>query len=138
MTDNISAEARSKLMSRVRGKHTNPEMYVRKTLWSLGFRYRLHTSGLPGRPDLTLAKYRLVVFVHGCFWHQHGCRKSRRPASNRSYWDFKLDENIARDSRNQHLLEDLGWTVVTVWECMLERDTERLLTMLRSAQDSRG
>ena len=89
-----------------------------------------------GTPDLVLSKYRLAVFVHGCFWHQHGCKKSKRPASNREFWNAKFDANISRDARNRTRLEDRGWTVATIWECRLESDTESLLTLLRKLRSS--
>lgn len=132
MSDFLSAEERSRIMSRVRSRDSRPEMYVRSALWTDGFRYRLHVRKLPGSPDLVLKKYRLAAFVNGCFWHQHGCPKSRRPASNRAYWDMKLDDNVLRDARVRSTLESLGWTVVTVWECSLGTDTEQLLARLRN------
>ena len=101
MVDTMLPEQRSRLMSRVRGRDTGLEMHVRRTVWGAGFRYRLHARKLPGTPDLVLAKYRLVVFVHGCFWHQHGCARSRRPSSNQAYWERKLDEDT------KHLLSRL-------------------------------
>ena len=119
-------------MSQVRRQDTYPEQHVRQALWADGFRYRLHVRKLPGTPDLVLPKFGLVALVHGCFWHQHGCKKSKRPASNREYWNLKLDNNIARDTRNRTALEERGWTVMTVWECRLESDTESLLTLLRA------
>lgn len=132
MQDTLTPQARSRLMSRVRAKNTGPELHVRRALWADGFRYRLHVKDLPGKPDLVLSKYRLAVFVHGCFWHQHGCKRSRRPASNQDYWNSKLDENINRDARNRKGLEDRGWTVTTIWECRLDDDTESLLAQLRN------
>ena len=131
MPDFLSPEERSRVMSRVRSRNSRPEMYVRSALWAAGFRYRLHVRRLPGTPDLVLRKYRLAAFVNGCFWHQHGCSKSRRPASNREYWDMKLDGNVLRDARVRSTLENRGWTVVTVWECNLDTDTEQLLARLR-------
>ncbi len=131
MQDTLTPQGRSRLMSRVRGRDTRPELHVRRALWTDGLRYRLHVRDLPGTPDLVLSKYRIVVFVHGCFWHQHGCKKSRRPTSNREFWNLKLDSNIARDARNRTKLEERGWTVVIVWECKLGGDTESLLTLLR-------
>ena len=131
MSDSLSKEARSRLMSRVRSRNTRPELHVRRAVWSEGFRFRLHVRGLPGTPDMVLPKYGLAVFVHGCFWHQHGCQKSRRPTMNREFWDEKLDMNVARDARNRSNLEELGWKTSTVWECCLERDTERLLQCLK-------
>lgn len=137
MQDTLNSEARSRLMSRVRSRNTQPELHVRRALWNDGFRYRLHVRDLPGTPDLVLSKYRLAVFVHGCFWHQHGCKKSKRPASNLEFWNSKLDENISRDARKRKGLEDRGWTVTTIWECRLDSDTESLLALLRRLRSSR-
>ena len=134
MTDSVSPETRSRVMSLVRGRDTRPELYVRRTVWAAGFRYRLHAKKLPGKPDMVLPKYRLAVFVHGCFWHHHGCAKDRRPASNREYWDRKLDGNADRDARHRGQLREMGWTVVTIWECSLESGTESLLADLRAVR----
>ena len=130
MADSMLPEVRSRVMSRIRGRDTRPELFVRRAVWKQGFRYRLNVRRLPGAPDLVLAKYVVAVFVHGCFWHQHGCSKSRRPSSNLEYWERKLDSNVARDAQNQYRLQDLGWTVVTVWECRLQQDTEKMLRFL--------
>ena len=134
MTDSVSPETRSRVMSRVRGRDTRPELYVRRTVWAAGFRYRLHVKKLPGKPDLALTKYRMAVFVHGCFWHHHGCAKDRRPASNREYWDRKLDGNADRDARHRSQLQEMGWNVVTIWECSLESGTESLLADLKTVR----
>lgn len=134
MTDTISRETRSRVMARVRGRNTRPELYVRRMVWAEGFRYRLHVKKLPGTPDLVLAKYRLAVFVHGCFWHLHGCANCRQPSSNREYWDKKLNGNAARDARHRARLEESGWSVVTIWECNIESGTESLLEYLRNAR----
>lgn len=131
MTDTVTPDIRSRVMSRVRSRNTGPEMYVRRCVWSEGFRYRLNVKKLPGRPDMVFARYRLAVFVHGCFWHQHDCPNAKRPSSNRDYWDRKLDGNMERDSRNRAKLEGLGWTVATVWECNLQASTEALLSRLK-------
>ena len=117
-------------MSRVRNRGTAAELYVRKAVWGAGFRYRLNVRKLPGAPDLVLKRYHTVVLVQGCFWHGHNCRKGRRPASNREFWDRKLDGNIARDAANQTKLQDMGWTVFLIWECLLEENTECLLAYL--------
>ena len=130
MADTVLPEKRSRMMSSIRGRDTQPELYVRKALWSRGFRYRLHARQLPGAPDAVLRKYRTAIFVHGCFWHQHGCSKTHRPSSNRQYWDRKLDGNVARDALNQTKLRESGWNVFTVWECTLAQDTEYLLHCL--------
>ena len=101
----------------------------------------MHVKKLPGTPDLVLAKYRLAVFVHGCFWHQHSCPNAKRPSSNQEYWNRKLDGNATRDARHRIQLGELGWTVVTIWECGLESGTERLIrhvTSMRAAYDVRN
>ena len=134
MPDPLSREARSRAMSRVGSRDTRPELYVRRAVWAAGFRYRLHVRSLPGSPDLVLGKHQLVVFVNGCFWHQHGCSKSKRPTSNRDFWNHKLDANIARDARDRGRLESLGWTVNTIWECSLVEDTASLLSHLVKAR----
>ena len=131
-------QARSRIMASVKGKDTGPELYVRRKVWRRGFRYRLHVRRLPGNPDLTLARYKLAIFVHGCFWHQHGCTRSRRPASNKEYWERKLDGNATRDVKNQRLLQEMGWTVATVWECRLERDTDAVLHLLEELRSNQS
>ncbi len=105
-------------MAGVRSRDTKPELLVRSLLHRLGYRFRLHRSDLPGKPDIVLPKYKTVLFVHGCFWHQHrGCPASARPASNVEYWNKKLDSNVKRDVVSKAKLEDLGCRVLTVWEC---------------------
>lgn len=120
LVEDVNPEVRSAIMRRVRGKNTRPELVVRKALHKLGFRYKLHESSLPGKPDLVLPRYRAVVFVHGCFWHGHKCRRGARlPLANRNYWEQKLARNQSRDLRNRTCLEELGWQVLIVWECQL-------------------
>ena len=132
MPDFLSPADRSALMSKIRGRDTQPERYVRRQVWAAGFRYRLHDRKLPGAPDLVLKKYRTAVLVQGCFWHGHDCLKgSRRPATNQEYWNTKLERNIARDAANRAALESLGWTVVQIWECNIRADTAVLLQHLR-------
>jgi len=110
-------------MSRIRGRDTKPEIIVRKWLWREGFRYRLNVHSLPGTPDIVLRKHRTVVFVNGCFWHGHrGCKDYVAPKSNRKFWQEKIERNIRRDEVSRELLEALGWTVETVWECELKAD----------------
>lgn len=107
-------------MSRVRGKHTAPEMTVRRLVFSLGYRYRLHDRRLPGKPDLVFAGRKKVIFVHGCFWHRHdGCALARIPKSNTVFWAQKLEANRERDARNLAALRELGWRVLVVWGCEL-------------------
>jgi len=108
-------------MRSVKSRDTRPEMRVRRALHAMGYRFRLHRADLPGRPDITLPRYRTVIFVHGCFWHQHGgCERAERPASNTDYWRRKLSRNIERDLTNRLALEMAGWQVVTLWECEID------------------
>jgi DNA mismatch endonuclease (patch repair protein) len=109
---------RSALMARIRSSDTQPELAVRRMLHAMGLRFRLHRKDLPGRPDLVLARHRLIILVHGCFWHQHvGCRLASDPKSRRQYWAPKLAGNVERDRRNAELLRAAGWCVETIWEC---------------------
>jgi DNA mismatch endonuclease (patch repair protein) len=108
-------------MAQVKGRDTKPELIVRKMLWRLGARYRLHRRDLPGSPDIVLPGRKLAVFVHGCFWHGHDCaRGARAPKTNRDYWTAKVARNRARDQASQAALEALGWRVEIVWECGLK------------------
>jgi DNA mismatch endonuclease, patch repair protein len=120
MADIVSKEVRSKMMSGIRGKNTKPELLVRHGLFAMGFRYRLHKKILPGKPDLVLPKYRTVLFINGCFWHGHDCELFRIPASNREFWKKKIAGNQANDARNHALLQQAGWTVISVWECAMK------------------
>jgi DNA mismatch endonuclease, patch repair protein len=121
MADIVSRSKRKEMMSSVKQRHTKPEIAVRKLLHRLGYRFRLHSKKLPGTPDIVLPKYKAVIFVHGCFWHQHeGCRKSRRPTSNVEFWNEKLDKNIERDERKESELKNAGWKVLTVWDCEIK------------------
>ncbi|SFH40657.1 very short patch repair endonuclease [Pontibacter chinhatensis] len=121
MTDVHSKETRSYIMSRVKGKDTKPEILVRKYLHSKGFRYRLHPKHLIGKPDIVLPKYKTVVFVHGCFWHGHeGCKYHVIPKSRIEFWTNKINSNKERDQRVQQQLEQLGWSVINIWECELK------------------
>ena len=118
MPDIVDQATRSRMMSGIRGKDTKPEMEVRRFLHRLGFRYRLHDKHLPGRPDIVLPRYRTVVFVHGCFWHQHsGCKLAAKPDTNAEFWHVKLGGNVERDARNMVRLDELGWRSLTIWEC---------------------
>lgn len=108
-------------MSRIKGKDTKPEMLVRKFLFSQGFRYRLHDKKLPGKPDIVLPKYKTVLFIHGCFWHGHeGCKYHVVPKTNTNWWLDKINGNKAKDAESVRKLEQLGWTVIIVWECDLK------------------
>lgn len=124
MTDKISSLARSKNMSSIKGKDTKPEIIVRRYLHKLGYRFRLHRKDLPGKPDITLPRFKTVIFVHGCFWHRHEqCKNSVMPKSNVSFWRKKLNGNVIRDKKNVELLIEQGWKVLVIWECEVKNDT---------------
>lgn len=120
--DSLSPQERSERMSRIRSTDTKPEKLVRKLIFAMGFRYRLHQRNLPGTPDLVFSKRKKVIFVHGCFWHQHHpCRQYVQPKSRTDFWFDKLSKNVSRDKTNQSALKKLGWKVLVVWECQLKR-----------------
>ena len=139
MADVFSEEKRSWIMSRVKGRDTTPELAVRSIIHRHGYRFRLHRKDLPGCPDIVLPRHRKIVFVHGCFWHGHkGCGKSSRPATNRKFWNTKIDGNIARDKKAVGRLRRSGWSVLVVWECEL-RDPQKLeRRLLRFLSDGRA
>jgi DNA mismatch endonuclease (patch repair protein) len=117
-TDRLTPERRSWNMSRIRSKDTKPEMVVRKALHKAGFRYRLHVKDLPGKPDIVLPKYRTVIFVHGCFWHQHpGCKEAVIPKTRTEWWTTKLNKNKVRDEEVRNGLMKKGWNVLEIFEC---------------------
>lgn len=119
MVDIVDPATRSRMMAGIRGKNTKPELVLRKQLHKLGLRYRLHNKKLPGHPDLALSKWKVVIFVNGCFWHQHGCKLSKLPRTNRGFWRKKLAGNRERDARSLSELVSLGWRCAIVWECSL-------------------
>lgn len=124
MTDVVDAATRSRMMSGIRSRDTKPELEVRRFLHAHGFRFRLHDNRLPGKPDLVLAKWKTVVFVHGCFWHMHTCRYFKLPKTRTDFWRSKLESNRLRDESNLHQLEAMGWRVLVIYECAL-RDKPR-------------
>ncbi|HVT16141.1 MAG TPA: DNA mismatch endonuclease Vsr [Thermoanaerobaculia bacterium] len=118
MADVVDRSTRSRMMAAVRTKDTLPEMRVRKYLHFAGLRFRVHVRGLPGSPDIVLPRYRTVIFVHGCFWHQHGsCLKAKLPTTNQRFWSEKISGNALRDRLTKEALQAEGWRVLTVWEC---------------------
>lgn len=121
MADNHTKDVRSKNMSHIRSTNTKPEENVRKYLFSKGFRYRKNVKGLPGCPDIVLAKYKTVIFVNGCFWHKHDCPRFVWPFSNEEYWIPKIKRNVERDKANQAELKAAGWNVIIIWECELKK-----------------
>jgi len=131
MTDTLTPERRSWNMSRIKGRNTGPEMRLRSLLHRAGFRFRLYAKDLPGKPDIVLPKYHVVIFVHGCFWHRHkGCRNATMPSTRAEFWRTKFDSNVNRDERNQAALRAAGWTVYTVWECELESNATGIVEKL--------
>ena len=136
MVDKLTKAERSSNMSRIRGKDTGPELVVRSLLYKLGFRFRLHTKGLPGRPDIVMKRHRTIIFVHGCFWHRHRkCKDATVPKTRTAWWLEKLEGNAKRDKRNVGRLRYAGWRVLTIWECQTEKAAklEMRLSRLLSA-----
>lgn len=134
--DVFSREKRSQIMSRVSGKNTKPELVVRSLLHKMGYRFRLHRKDLPGKPDITLPKYKKVIFVHGCFWHGHtDCPRSKRPTTNGKFWREKLDKNRERDKTSVNNLKELDWDILVVWTCEVNdmfKLKNKLLSFLES------
>ena len=130
MPDMFDVNERSNIMSKVHSANTTPEIVARKLLHSMGYRFQLHRSDLPGNPDIVLPKYKTAIFVHGCFWH--GCPICRhakiRPVANTEYWNKKLDRTIERDKNNVAILEQMGWRVMVIWECETRKKKIELLT----------
>lgn len=132
LMDKLTREQRSWNMSRVRSRDTKPERTVRSLLHRMGYRFRLQTSRLPGKPDIILPKYRTVILVHGCFWHRHpGCIRSTTPKTNSEFWQQKFKENVLRDGRYIKKIEEAGWRAITVWQCELD-DFDSLCARLQS------
>ena len=136
MTDVFSKEKRSWIMSRVRGRDTKPEIVVRSFVHRMGFRFRIHRRDLPGNPDIVLPRHGKVIFVHGCFWHGHKrCQRSKRPTTNKGFWNKKLDENIERDKRFQRKLRLMGWKVLVLWQCEVRKPEKMLRKLERFLHD---
>lgn len=129
--DIVDTKTRSSLMSGIRSKNTKPEMTLRRFLHSRGFRFKLHAPSLPGKPDLVLAKYKLCIFVNGCFWHRHpGCKYATMPKSNFAFWQEKLSTNVRRDTQVMLQLQTQGWRIFRIWECGLRNANAPALEML--------
>lgn len=128
--DTRTPEQRRRIMRAVKSKDTKPELAVRRLLYRLGYRYRLHPKGLPGRPDIAFLGRRKAIFVHGCFWHGHECAKGRSPKSRLEYWQPKLEQNATRDRTKMEQLESLGWQSLVIWQCEIE-DSDDLRKRLR-------
>lgn len=118
MNDVVDSATRSRMMQSIRGRDTKPELFLRRYLHSLGYRFRLHRKDLPGSPDLVLPRHRLAIFVHGCFWHRHaGCFYTTTPKTRQAFWEEKFLGNVRRDNKAYMELQHLGWRVLVVWEC---------------------
>lgn len=131
MADTISKEKRSWNMSRIPGKDTSIEVKVRRFLFARGFRFRKNVKALPGKPDIVLPKYKTIVFIQGCFWHRHeGCKRATFPKSNEVYWKEKFDKNVANDMLHYTMLRELGWRVITVWECEINKSFDATMNRL--------
>lgn len=120
MPDIYSKSKRSNIMSKISGKETKPEILVRKYLFAQGFRYRKNVKELPGKPDIVLSKYKIVIFIHGCFWHGHSCKQGTLPQTNYKFWQEKIGKNLERDNRNILELKEKGWNVIIVWQCEIK------------------
>jgi len=130
MTDIVSPAVRSRMMSAIKSRNTKPELAIRKRLFARGLRYSLHSSLLPGKPDLVFRRYKAVILVHGCFWHGHDCHLFKWPKSNNAFWKAKIERNRFVDSRTVGELEAGGWRVMTVWECAVRGTSDRTLDTL--------
>lgn len=138
MADTLTPAQRSERMSRVRGKNTAPEMKLRRLIHGMGYRYRLHVSDLPGKPDLVFPSRHAVIFMHGCFWHRHAnCKLARLPKSKLDFWEIKLEENRQRDLRYRERLMAMGWRVLIVWECELQ-NLDHVSRVVREFLGERG
>jgi len=120
MTDVVDPQTRSRMMSGIRAKNTAPEHVIRSMVHKAGFRFRLHYSVLPGKPDMVFPKYRAIILVNGCFWHGHDCHLFKWPSSRPAFWRQKIEGNKARDLRNLQKYKDAGWRVMVIWECALK------------------
>lgn len=136
MADNVSPSERSRTMAAVKSKNTSCELRVRRAVHQAGFRFRLYRRDVPGNPDILLPRYRMAVFVHGCFWHWHGCKRSRMPSTNIEYWTSKIGRTIKRDQLNHRKLKALGWERFVVWECDLPSATNALIARLDVLKES--
>lgn len=131
MSDKLTLEQRSWNMSRIKGKDTKIEVKVRKYLFSKGYRFRKNDKRYPGKPDIVLPKYHVAIFVHGCFWHRHeGCKDATTPKTRTEFWLEKFDKNVRNDQVKQEKLKELGWKVIVIWECELEKDFQKTMERL--------
>ena len=131
MVDHLTEKKRSWNMSRIRSRHTKPELIIRSLLHRSGYRFRINYAKLPGNPDIVLPKHETAIFIHGCFWHRHpNCSKTTMPNTNREYWKKKFERNIKRDKKRKNELKKLGWKVITLWECNIMKDPLEVLNFV--------
>lgn len=123
MPDIVDTATRSRMMAGIKGRNTKPELKIRQALHKAGFRYRLHDKELPGKPDMVFPRYNAVLFINGCFWHQHDCHLFRWPQTRREFWEKKISGNVTNDSKKLHMLRESGQRVGIVWECALKGKT---------------
>lgn len=132
MSDIFSQKKRSEIMSRIRATETKPEKIVRKFLFSKGFRFRKNSKSLPGKPDVVLAKYKTVIFIHGCFWHGHkNCKAAKLPSTRKKFWTDKISGNKMRDRKIYNQLKKLDWQVITVWQCQIKNKNKKEISLSR-------
>lgn len=124
MVDVVPRNKRSQMMAGIKGKNTKPEILIRKELFKLGYRYRINSNRLPGKPDIVLPKYNAIIFIHGCFWHHHDCKLFKWPKSNSQFWKNKILANVERDNIQIRKLLGMGWKVLLVWECSIKGKNE--------------
>jgi DNA mismatch endonuclease, patch repair protein len=135
--DHLDSARRSQTMAAIRSKDTKPELYVKRWLWSRGFRYARTNWHLPGSPDLVFPSRNTVVFVHGCFWHGHRCPRGAMPATNTEFWEAKISKNKRRDRRSERAIRKLGWRCLIVWQCSIDRDLRRVEKALLAGKSHR-
>jgi DNA mismatch endonuclease (patch repair protein) len=139
MSDKLTSEHRSWNMSRIKGKDTKIEITVRKYLFSKGYRFRKNDKRYPGKPDIVLPKYKTVIFVHGCFWHRHtGCKNATTPKTRTEFWNDKFEKNIRNDKIKQEQLEQMGWKVIVIWECELEKNFLETMERVEAELQNQG
>jgi DNA mismatch endonuclease (patch repair protein) len=132
--DHLSEQERSSLMAKVKGKNTLPEMTIRRLIHAAGFRYRLHVKNLPGSPDIVFTPQKKAIFINGCFWHAHDCRKNLIPKTRQQFWVDKFERNRKRDTENVDKLKTLGWSILVIWECEVKKSciSDKIFSFLSS------
>lgn len=139
MSDKLTPEHRSWNMSRIKGKDTRIEVIVRQYLFSKGYRFRKNDKRYPGKPDIILPKYKTAIFIHGCFWHRHpGCKNATIPKTRTEFWNGKFEKNVENDKKKQEQLEQMGWNVIVIWECELEKSFSKTMEVVEAELQRQG